>query len=62
MRMHEVKCSIEGDKNNKNIQNTINHFAISYIQNVIQESGLSKPEQLKLIEELLKKIQLTGQL
>lgn len=56
MRKHEVKCRIEGDKSNTDLQNNINTFTVSYIQKVIQESGLPKTEQLKIVDELLKEI------
>lgn len=56
MRKHEVRCSIESDKSNTGLQNNINLFAVSYIQNVIQESGLPKTEQLKIVDELLKEL------
>ena len=56
MRKHEVKCRIEGDKSNKDLQNNINLFTVSYIQKVIQESGLPKAEQLKIVDELLKEL------
>ncbi len=56
MRKHEVKCTIEGDKSNTDLQHNINVFTVSYIQKVIQESGLPKAERLKIIDGLLKEL------
>ena len=56
MRKHEVKCIIEGDKSNTDLQNNINTFTVSYIQKVIQESTLTKEEQLQIVDELLKEL------
>ena len=56
MRKHEVKCIIEGDKSNTDLQNNINPFTVSYLQKVIRESALPKEEQLQLIDELLKEL------
>ncbi len=56
MRKHEVKCIVKGGKNNVDIQHSINAFTVYYIQKTIRESGLSKAEQLYVIEELLKEL------
>lgn len=56
MRKHEVKCIIKGGKSDAAIQNKINRFTVYYVEKTIRESGLSKAEQLYVIEELLKEL------
>ncbi len=49
MRKHTVKCQLENEKRTEYLQYEINKFALLYIKNFLEESGLEKEEKLDLI-------------
>lgn len=56
MRQHKINCILKGDKETlylQYLQNTINEFTTIYIEKCICESGLSRQEQIKVLEQLL---------
>lgn len=59
MRQHKINCVLTGDKEVPYIQylqNTINTFTIIHIEKHIRESGLSRQEQINVLEQLIKKL------
>ena len=54
MRKHTVKCQLENEKRTEYLQYEINKFALLYIKNFLEESGLEKEEKLDLIDEMIK--------
>ncbi len=53
MRQHKIVCSLTGAKETQYLQNKINECTVIYIERSICESGLSKQEQIFVLEELL---------
>ena len=53
MRNHEINCITVGDKGNPDIQNIVNEFTLIYIKQTVCGSGLSKKEQLAVLDELI---------
>lgn len=56
MRKHEINCIMEDKKENLNIQNIVDKFSFIYIKRAVCESGLSKKEQLMMLDELIGRI------
>ena len=53
MRRHEIHSQIDSKILTKYICNTVNVFSASYIKKRLDESGLTKEERLKLIDEII---------
>ena len=53
MRRHEINCIIEDDRRKPDIQNIVNEFTLIYIKQAVCGSGLSKKEQLAVLDELI---------
>lgn len=59
MRQHKINCVLTGDKEVPYIQylqNTINTFTTIHIEKHIRESGLSRQEQINVLEQLIKNL------
>lgn len=59
MRQHKINCVLTGDKEVPYIQylqNTINAFTTIHIEKHIRESGLSRQEQINVLEQLIKNL------
>lgn len=56
MRKHAVNCLIENRKDTDYIQNKENEFAVLYVKKIIEEGGFTKEEQLKILDEIIKKM------
>lgn len=54
MRRHEIHSQIDSKILTKYICNTVNVFSVSYIKKRLDESGLTKEERLKLIDEIIR--------
>lgn len=53
MRRHSIRTQMEGNRSTENIQNRINLSTVSYIKRMLDESRLTKEEQLYTIEKLM---------
>ena len=53
MRNHEIDCITLGDKGKPDLQNIVNEFTLIYIKQAVCKSGLSKKEQLAVLDELI---------
>ncbi len=56
MRQHEIVCTVTGEKESQYlqyIQDTINIFTVMHIEKCIHESGLSRQEQICVLEGLI---------
>lgn len=59
MRQHKINCVLTGDKEVlylQYLQKTINIFTIIHIEKCIREGGLSRQEQINVLEQLIKKL------
>lgn len=59
MRQHEINCVLTGDKEVlylQCLQNRINAFTTIQIEKCIRESGLSRQEQINVLEQLIKNL------
>lgn len=56
MREHAVTCQIENEESTKYLQYNINKYAVLYFKKKLQERGLPKDEQLRIVNELIDSI------
>lgn len=59
MRQHKIVCSLTGADEAQYLQNKVNEYTTIYIERSICESGLSKQEQIFVLEELLNSLRST---
>lgn len=62
MRQHKIVCSLTGANETQylqDLQNKVNEYTAIYIERSICESGLSKQEQIFVLEELLNSLRST---
>jgi len=53
MREHAVTCQIENKESAKYLQYNMNKYAVLYLGKKMRERGLSKEEQLRIVNELI---------
>lgn len=59
MRQHKINCVFTGDKETlylQYLQNTINALTAMHIEKRIRESGLSRREQINVLEQLINRL------
>lgn len=56
MRNHSIICQLEGKKPAKYIQYLINYYAVMYVEKLLMNSGLSKREQIAILDKMLEDI------
>ena len=61
MRNHEINCITECGKEKSDIQNIVNEFTLIYIKQAVCGSGLSKKEQLAVLDELIHRFKESNQ-
>lgn len=54
MRNHRIICQLEGKKPMEELQYLVNYFTTVYIENLLQNSDLSKDEQIAVLSEMLR--------
>lgn len=54
MRNHRIICQLEGKKPMEEFQYLVNCFTTVYIENLLQNSDLSKDEQIAVLSEMLR--------
>lgn len=54
MRNHRINCQIHGTKSMKELQYLVNYFTTAYIEDLLQNSDLSKDEKIAVLSEMLR--------
>lgn len=54
MRNRRIICQLEGKKPMEELQYLVNYFTTVYIENLLQNSDLSKDEQIAVLSEMLR--------
>lgn len=54
MRNHRINCQIQGTKPMKELQYLVNYFTTAYIEDLLQNSDLSKDEKIAVLSEMLR--------
>ena len=54
MRNHRIICQLEGKKPMEELQYLVNYFTTVYIENLLQNSNLSKDKQIAVLSEMLR--------
>lgn len=53
MRNHRITCHLEDKKPIMHIQYLTNYFTVLYIENLLENSGLSKDKQVSVLDQIL---------